>query len=128
MSDVRLKLSALWTSLMFLYIYNDYFQLYHPNYFQQMLHGQALFGATQPILFLASTVVAIPSLMIFLTLVLKPGVSRWAHIILGLLYTVINALSISGSWAHYVFYNVIEIALTLAIVRYAWTWSLPEPK
>lgn len=125
---VRLKLSAAWTSLMFVYIYNDYFQLYHPEYLQKMQHGRiGPFPATDPVLFLASAVCAIPSLMILLTLVVKPAVTRWANIILGLLYTVINALSIPGSWGHYVFYNVIEIALTLLIVWYAWTWQSAEP-
>lgn len=128
MSAVRLKMSALWTSLMFLYIYNDYFQLYHPNYLQQVLHGSiGPFDATQPVLFVASVVTAIPSLMIFLTLVLKSAVCRWASIILGVLYTAINALSIPGSWAHYVFYNVLEIGLTAAIVWYAWTRLSHDP-
>lgn len=124
-----MKLSALWITLMFLYIYNDYFQLYHTNYLQQMLQGRiALFPATQLALLLASTVVAVPTLMISLTLVLQRAVSRWANIILGLLYTVVSALTIWGAWAHYAVYNVIEIAVTLAIVWYAWTWSSPEPR
>lgn len=108
---------------MFLYVYNDYFQLYHPDYLQQMLRGQiGPFPATQFALFIASTVVAIPSLMIVLTVVLKPAVGRWVNVILGLLCTVINAVSIPGAWAHYAFYNILEIALTLAVVWYAWRW------
>lgn len=37
---VRLKLSLLWSSLMFCYIYGDYFGLYQPGKLQQMIDGQ----------------------------------------------------------------------------------------
>jgi len=37
--DVRIKISALWASVMFCYIYADYFGLYVPGALQRMLNG-----------------------------------------------------------------------------------------
>ena len=37
---VRVKLSALWASVMFCYVYGDYFGLYKPGSLQHMLDGR----------------------------------------------------------------------------------------
>ena len=54
---VRLKLSALWASLTFCYLYGDYFGLYKPGKLQHMLDGAGPMGpATQgSLLFVAIT-------------------------------------------------------------------------
>jgi len=72
---VRVKLSALWSSLMFLYIYGDYFELYQPGKLQQMVAGRTGLGAvSQSALLSMSALMAIPSLMGSLCLVLPAGV------------------------------------------------------
>ena len=125
---VRLKLSALWTSLMFLYIYNDYFQLYQPGLLSGMLHGRmGGLVVNQGLLLGLSYSVAIPALMISVSLVLTPGVLRWLSIVLGALYTVIDVLTALGSWWFYISFNCIETVLTLSIIWCAWNWGR-EPK
>jgi Family of unknown function (DUF6326) len=120
---VRLKLSALWCSVMFCYIYGDYFELYQPGKLQQMISGRTALGpATQGTLLGMAMVMAVPSVMVFLSLVLPPQVNRWLNIILGALYTLIMILAILGSWYFYIFFGLIEIILTVSIVCYAWTW------
>ncbi|HMG02094.1 MAG TPA: hypothetical protein VK596_03120, partial [Edaphobacter sp.] len=48
---VRFKLFALWTSLMFCYLYGDYFELYQPGKLQAMIAGRMALGAiTQGVL------------------------------------------------------------------------------
>lgn len=120
---VRFKLFALWSSVMFCYIYGDYFELYQPGKLQGMIAGRTALGAvSQGALLGMATVMAIPSLMAFLSLVLPSGVNRWLNIILGAAYTVIMILAIQGSWHFYVFSGLIEIILTALIVWFAWTW------
>jgi Family of unknown function (DUF6326) len=120
---VKFKLSALWSSVMFCYIYGDYFQLYQPGQLQAIIAGKmAFFVITQWVLLGMAAVMAIPSVMVFLALVLPPRVNRWANIILGAVYTVIMILVIQGGWHFYVFFGLIEITLTGLIVWYAWTW------
>lgn len=62
--NIRLKLSALWTSVMFCYIYGDYFELYVPNKVEGLLNGNNLLDSPMK-LFGASVLLAIPALMIF---------------------------------------------------------------
>jgi hypothetical protein len=120
---VRLKLSALWAALMFCYVYGDYFGLYRPGQLQGMLQGDGPIGPTsQGTLVAVSILMAIPSLMVFLPIVLPPTFNRWTNIVLALLYAVIVGLTMPGSWAFYLFFSVVEIGLSLLIVWYAWSW------
>ena len=120
---IRIKLSALRCSVMFCYIYGDYFELYQPGKLQEMLAGKTALGAaTQGALMGMAAVMAVPSLMVFLSLILPPSVNRWLNIALGVVYTVIMILAIQGSWHFYIFLGSIEILLTILIVWYAWRW------
>jgi len=120
---VKFKLFALWSSVMFFYIYGDYFELYQPGKLQEMIGGRMALGAiTQGVLLGMSALLAIPSLMVFLSLVLPPQVNRWMNIILGIVYTLVMILAIKGAWHFYIFFGPIEITLTALIVWYAWSW------
>jgi hypothetical protein len=53
----------------------------------------------------------------------KAGVSRWTNLTLGILYAVVSAGNLIGeTWAYYLLFGVLEIAITTLIVWYAWTW------
>jgi hypothetical protein len=120
---VRFKLFALWSSVMFFYIYGDYFELYQPGKLQGMISGRMPFGAvSQGVLLGMAAIMIIPSLMPFLSLVLPPGVNRWVNIVFGAVYSLIMILAIRGGWHFYVLFGLIEIALSALIVGYAWTW------
>lgn len=121
---MRLKLSALWASLMFCYIYGDYFGLYQPGKLEGMLEGRMgpLGPTTQGVLLGTSALMAIPAVMVFLSLVLTPDLDRWANIILGAFFTVIMLITMPGSWAFYVFLGFVEVALSILIVWHAWKW------
>lgn len=122
--DVKIKLAGLWASTMFLYIYGDYFGLYVPGTLRDMLAGKfPPFGlVSQGVLFSVSMSLAIPGLMIFLSLALAPVANRWCNIVLGVVYTLIVLVTIPGSWTFYIAYSIIEMALTVLVVWYAWKW------
>ena len=126
--NVKMKLSALWVALMLLYIYADIFSLFRPGQIKEMIEG--LMGplpVTQGSLLTASILMIIPAVMVFLSLTLSPRVNRWANIILGVLYTFVNISNLIGeTWIYYISFGVVEIALTLLIVWYAWKWINPE--
>lgn len=125
---VQMRLSALWAALMFLYIYADIFSLYKPGQIEEVMAGRmGPFPVTQGSLLTAAILMLIPALMVFLSLALKPVVARWANIILGLLYTVVNIGNLVGeTWAFYILFGLVEVALTLLIVGYAWKWRNAE--
>ena len=125
--DVKLKLAAIWASVMFCYIYADYFGLYVPGALQGMLNGKMgpLGPTSQGVLVGTSAMMAIPSVMIFLSVVLKSNLSRWLNIICGVLYTVLILITMWG-WAFYIFYGFVEVVLTAMIVWYSWHWPKQE--
>ena len=124
--SVNLKLSLLWASLMFLYIYNDYFSLYLPGTIEHMAAGRM--GATDEVteleLVAYSILLAIPALMIFLSAALPPLVGRWLNVSLAVLYTVVEMLTLFlySSAPFYQIVVVLEIILTLHIFWYALRW------
>jgi hypothetical protein len=113
---------------MFLFIYNDYFELHQPGALQGILAGKMgpFAPVTQGVLVGTSALLIAPSLMIFLSLALRPSVNRWLNVILGVAYTLIEVATMIGSWAYYEIYCAIEIGLTLLIAYYAWTWPKAE--
>ncbi len=64
---------------------------------------------------------AIPSVMIFLSLALKPNLNRRLNIILGAIYTLIILVTMWG-WLFSIFLGVVEVLLTAVIVWYALNW------
>ena len=109
---------------MFLYIYNDYFSLYTPGTVGSMAKGDLgpMGHATDGVLVGLAILLAVPSLMIFLSAGLNPRISRWLNVALGLAYTGIEGLTLLGSPLFYRIIVLAEIALTLLIVFYALRW------
>ena len=125
--NVKIKMSALWASVMFCYIYADYFGLYVPGALQEMLNGKMgpLGPATQGVLLGTSIMMAIPSVMIFVSVALEPNLNRWLNIIFGVIFTVIILITMWG-WAFYIFFGIIEVVLTGLVVWHAWNWPKQE--
>lgn len=120
---VRWKLSALWTSVMFCYVYGDIFGLFKPGKLASMLSGQTPVGpTTQALLVAFAIVMAIPSVMVFLSLALKAGIARLANIFFGSAYTIVIGLTMRGAWRFYQLLGLMEITLTVFVVWFAWTW------
>ena len=123
--NIKIKLSLLWSSVTFLYLYGDYFELYIPNKVSGIVNGTSILD--NPLkLFLASFVLAIPAVMVCLSILLKPLINKWLNIIFGILFTFIMLLiavtSIEEWRAFYVFYAILESTITSTIIWYAFNW------
>jgi hypothetical protein len=124
--NIKIKLSALWTSVTLCYLYGDYFELYVPQKTQGLVNGVNILDS--PIkLFAASILLAIPAVMVFLSVILKSSISRRLNIVLGIFYTSIMlliALTSLTPWrTFYVFLAMVESCITSLIVYYAWKWA-----
>lgn len=121
--SIRVRLAGAWTSLMFCYIYADYFALFAPGKVAEMNRGiiAPLGRASDPIMIFVSAMMALPSLMIFLSLVLPHSTARWLNLAVAAVYAAIIAMIMRDS-AVLLFFGVIEIGLTLAIAALAWRW------
>ncbi len=127
--NVKVKISALWVAIMALYIYNDYFSLYKPGSIEEMMQGNmGPFPVTQITMISAALLMAIPAVMIFLSLVMKPRLNRIVNIILGIVYVVVMVISVQGEWMYYIFMGVVEIILTVLLVWFAIKWPKNDLK
>ena len=121
---VKLKLSALWAATLFLYAYGDIFGFFRTDVIESVKAGKiAGFQINQVFLLAVSIYILIPSAMVFLALVLKPEVNRWANLIISVAYFATIVLSAIGeTWAYYIFLSLAESVLTLLIAWHAWKW------
>src|SRR5437868_5271190 len=80
---VKLKLAALWTAV--------------------IIAGTVWRGGpvTQGMLLAFAVSMAIPSVMVFLSLVLEPNINRWTNIVLGLFSTVFMLLTMAATGGLY---------------------------
>jgi Family of unknown function (DUF6326) len=126
--NVKLKISALWIAILFVFAYVDIFAFYRPGFIEGLMAGKvAIIQIDQVSLFLFTLYILIPSIMVFLSLVLKPKVNRWTNIIIGILFFVMNLASCIGeTWAFYIFGSIVESLLLLLIIWYAWKWPRKE--
>ena len=121
--NVRIKISALWTSMLFVFVYVDLFSLYRPDIQADLKAGTVGgFTVNQSFLLVTTAYVVIPSLMVFLSLILRPGINRIANIALGIVYAFTIIAGAIGDWNYYILGSAIEVMLLAAIVHYAWTW------
>ena len=124
---VQAKLAAAWTSLMFFVIYIDYFHLYQPGAIDQ-IRGGVVFGfdITPTLLTIFVAVIAIPALMVMLSMTLPARVNRATNLVVASLYIPVSVFNAVGeSWSWFYFYGLsigLEVLLLAFIVRSAWTW------
>ena len=126
--NVKIKLSALWAALMFIYLYVDFFGLFVPGSIEEILEGKVWeFDITQTWAMGALILMTIPSLMVFLSLVMPPKINRRTNIILAAFYIVVAiANPIGETWVFIAFGSAVEIVILSLIIRYAWNWPKQE--
>ena len=135
---VRAKLAAAWTSLMFLIIYIDYFHLYQPGEIDDIRGGVIFeFVISGTLMSIFFVIIAIPALMILLSMTLPTRVNRATNLVVASLYTPLLVFNAAGATWDYAFYYAltigVEVLIIAFILRSAWTWprtssaSMPEP-
>jgi hypothetical protein len=126
--NVRIKISALWASMLFVFAYVDLFSLYRPDVRADLEAGElGGFTVDQPFLVGTTVYVVIASLMVFLALVVPPRANRIANITLSIVYALTISAGAIGEWGYYILGSVVEVALLAAIGYYAWTWPQHTP-
>ena len=126
--NVRIKISALWTAMLFVFAYVDIFSLFRPDFRADVEAGVVGgFTVNQTFLLMTTIYIVIPSLMIFGALVLRPRINRIANITLSILYALTIIAAAVGEWNYYMLGSAIEVALLAGIFYYAWTWPKTSP-
>lgn len=124
--DVKIVLSGLWTTMLFVFAYVDIFGFWRADVIRGALTGEVPgvgFDIDQVFLVLCTLYILIPSLMVVVSLLAPARTNRRANIVVSLVYAGTVAVSIVGeTWIYYVLGSVVEVLLLLTITRVAWTW------
>jgi len=124
---VQAKLAAAWTSLMFLVIYIDYFHLYQPGEIDDIRGGVIFeFDISGTLMSIFFAIIAIPALMIVLSMTLPARVNRATNLVVASLEIPAVGMNFLGSLPDYAFYYAltigVEVLILAFILRSAWTW------
>lgn len=122
--NTRIVISSLWIAMLFVFAYIDIFAFFRADVLQNALAGKVFIFEANQLFFLLTTIyVLIPSVMVFLTLVLKARIAKLANLILPVLYIITIAGSMVGeSWFYFLLGSSVEIILLLILMAYAWKW------
>ncbi len=128
MKDMKIRLSMLWVFAMFNYLYADVMTLIDPTLMADIRAGQVgTMQVTQGFLLAAAVLMETAIAMILLSRILPYRANRWANTIIGILHTasVVASLFVGGTAPamYYLFFATVEVACTLLIVWFAWTWK-----
>ncbi|MCP4413128.1 MAG: hypothetical protein GY808_11265 [Gammaproteobacteria bacterium] len=133
--NVKVKLALLWVALMFLYVYNDIFSMYQPGHIADLFEGH-MEGVhfTQTLLIGAAILMAFPSFMVLLSLILKARMNRIVNIIVGIFHILVllgtQFVGEGETWFYWRFYELLEALFLVLIIWTAWRWptsgSIPE--
>jgi hypothetical protein len=124
---VQAKLAAAWTSLMFLVIYIDYFHLYQPGEIDEIRGGMIFeFDISGTLMSVFFVIIAIPALMVLLSVTLPTRVNRVTNLVMASLYIPVMVFNVAGaSWDYAVYYALtigVEVLILAFVLRSAWTW------
>lgn len=135
LKDRRPVLSTLWIFLVLNYLYADVYVLFFDPALQKEATQERLSGhvgslqITQEFVLLTAIVLETALVMVLLSRVLPYRANRWFNIVVGLFQTVFAATGLVGQTSpdlFSIFYITVEVACTLFIIVYAWTWSRPD--
>lgn len=123
--DIKIKLACLWITLMFCYIYCDYFELYSAGKIEALIQGNSMLDNPNKVL-MAAVMMSVPALMISLSIFLKPVINRVLNIVISLLFACLLTMIVVSldvaTHGFYIYFAIIEIILTLFISYTAFNW------
>ena len=122
---VRAKLAAAWTSFMFLYVYVDILGLYKPGVIDDILVGVVWeFDISQSWATGALALMAVPLLMVLLSMTLPPRTNRVTNLVVAAIYVPVSVGNVIGeSWTSFFGLAVaLEVTVLAFVLRSAWIW------
>ncbi|WP_245786418.1 DUF6326 family protein [Lentzea albida] len=127
---VRAKLAAAWTSVMFLYAYVDIIAFFKPGVVDDILVGVVWeFDVSQTLLTVFVALMAIPILMVVLSMTLPARANRVTNLVVASVQIPYATFNVVGeSWTYFYGLGVaLEVIVLALILRYAWTWPRTAP-
>jgi hypothetical protein len=124
MEETRIKLSALWVSLMLTYLLGDVLRIFSGDFVAGEVSGMQI---SQGLMLGMAVLMLIPIVMVCLSLTLKHAWNRWANIVLPIFFFVFNAIGLPTYPSLYdQFLIVVGLVFNVLTVWIAWRWKKHE--
>ena len=121
MDERKILLSGIWVTVMLIFFLGDVIRLMSGDVTPGEMEGQK---ASQWMYLAASAMMLLPILMVFFSLALPRPVSRWANIVVAVLFFLFNAVGLPGYPGWYdKFLLAVSLVFNGLTVYYAWTWA-----
>ncbi|OXM49488.1 DUF6326 family protein [Amycolatopsis alba] len=127
---MRAKLAAAWTTLVLLYAYVDILAFFKPGVIKDIEAGIVFeFDISQTLFTVFLTLMAIPILMVVLSMTLPARANRTTNLIVASVQVPFAAFNVvGGSWTYFYGLGVaLEFVVLALILRYAWIWPRTAP-
>ena len=120
MSDIQIKLSAIWVALMLTYLLGDVLRIFSGDFKVGEIGGMEV----NPKMYLGMAILmVVPILMVVLSLILPHNINRWANIIVAIVFFAFNLVGLPTYPSPYdKFLIVVGLAFNVFTVWYAWKW------
>lgn len=121
MDDRRILLSGLWVATVLTYLYGDVLRIMSGDA-ERMMAGQ---GQLTQVMWLGmAALMAIPIVMVFLSLALPRRLNRWANIIVAVFWFGLNLVGLPTYPSLYdQFLLALSMVFNALAVWYAWKWA-----
>jgi hypothetical protein len=121
---IRIKLSALWVSLMLTYLLGDVLRIFSGDFVAGEVSGMQI---SQGLMLGMAVLMLIPIVMVCLSLTLKHALNRWANIILPIFFFVFNAIGLPTYPSLYdQFLIIVGLVFNVLTIWIAWRWKEEE--
>jgi hypothetical protein len=132
---LRIKLAVLWLFWILAFLVHMFLGLFEKGVIEKIISGEfAGLQITSDAMLLFAIFMLVPLVMAPVSLILKCQATRWANVIVGIVYTglcVFDSIGavvsdISALSAYNILIYLSEIVASALIVWYAWKWPLKE--
>ena len=121
MEETKIKLSALWVSLMLTYLLGDVLRIFSGDFNAGAIGDMQI---SQGMYLGMAVLMVIPIVMVFLSLTLKYKANRWANIAVATFLFLFNAVGLPTYPSIYdQFLIVVGLVFNVLTVWFAWKWS-----
>ena len=121
MEDVKIILSVSWIAVMLTYLLGDVLRIYPGDFKPGEIGGRPV---TQNLLLGIAILMAVPIVMVFLSLTLSYQLNRWANIIAAIVFLGFNLIGLpTYSSAYDRFLMIVGVGFNVLTIWYAWQWQ-----
>jgi len=121
---LKVRIAVLWLFMAVAMSAHGVLSFMEPGVIQKVVSGELAFGPEM--LLFASLFWWVPLVMAFFSVTLRDVANRWANIILGVVFTVLNIVHLAEHLiqpsAHQLLILGSTVVATALIVCYAWKW------